>query len=215
MKRKQNQITITAIIICLACAVSGLASPMTFISVELLGLNDCKQATLTRKEIRSNMSFNPPARVIDLLCSCGKCKRPVLIKGRSTSVKSGDPQHTAKTAIVTYINRQNPVNLQDVVEDLSFLLGIDISIDKKKCDEITKTLKKEIVSTYNNKDLAEQVLPWEIRGNIGMNLGENTGIVVLEDFARRFGMTIQWTENGAVLVPDTSNPKSREVTTLD
>jgi hypothetical protein len=121
---------------------------------------------------------------------------------------------------VSYINRQNPVNLQDVVEDLSFLLGIDISIDKKKCDEITETLKKEIVSTYNNKDLAEQVLPWEIRGNIGMDLGklfglENTGLAVLEDFARRFGMTIQWTENGAVLVPDTSNPKSREVTTLD
>jgi hypothetical protein len=192
------------------------ASPITFISGERLEFNGCKQATPTREEISSNMSLRPPTRVVEFICSCGKCQRPILIKGRSSSLKSGDPKHTAKTAIVSYINNNNPVNLQDVVKDLSFLLGIDVSIDKKKFDELTETLKKEIARTYNNKDRAEQVWPWEIRANYGMNLGkepylENTGLAVLEDLARKFGMTIQWTESGAILVPDTSNPKSREV----
>jgi hypothetical protein len=192
------------------------ASPITFISGERLEFNGCKQATPTREEISSNMSLRPPTRVVEFICSCGKCQRPILIKGRSSSLKSGDPKHTAKTAIVSYINNNNPVNLQDVVKDLSFLLGIDVSIDKKKFDELTETLKKEIARTYNNKDRAEQVWPWEIRANYGMNLGkepylENTGLAVLEDLARKFGMTIQWTESGAILVPDTSNPKSLEV----
>ncbi len=217
MKRKQNQITITAIIICLACAVSGLAAspeiPLGFCidpmpSSEVIG---CKQATLTQREIGSNMSLRPPTRVVDLACSCGKCQRLLLIRGRSTSLKSGDPKHTAKTAIVSYINNQNPVNLHDVAKDLSFLMRIDISIDKKKVDEFTNTMK-EALGSRGFKQEAKEVSSWEIQSNYtGMNLGkegtfrDNTGLAVLEHLARKFNMTIQWTESGVVLAPDPSN----------
>lgn len=213
MKRKQNQITITAIIICLACAVSGLAdSPKIPNGVQLDHIGDtevmgCKQATPSRREIGSNMSLHPPTRVVDLFCSCGKCQKLPLVQGRSSSLKSGDPKHTAKTAIVSYINNCNPVSLDNVAKDLSFLLGIEVSIDKNKVDKFTETFKKEIASRHGNQ-VAEKILSWEIQTNsFGMNLGkesdlhDNTGLAVIEHLARKFGMKIQWTESGVILAP--------------
>jgi hypothetical protein len=213
MKKKNNQITITAIIICLACAVSGLAdSPKIPNGVQLDYIDNsevigCNKDTPSRREFGSNMSLHPPKRVVDLACSCGKCQNVLLISGQSSSLKSGDLKHTAETAIVSYINNQNPVNLHDVAKDLSFLLGIEISIDKNKVDKFTEIFKKEIASRHGNK-VAEKVLSWEIKTNSsGMNLGkerslhDNTGLAVIESLARKFGMTIQWTESGAVLAP--------------
>jgi hypothetical protein len=217
MKRNKNQITITVIIICLACAVSGLAdSPKIPNGVQLDYIDNseaigCNKDIPSRREVGSNMSLRPPKRIVDLACSCGKCQNVLLVSGQSSSLKSGDPKHTAKTAIVSYINRQNPVNLHDVAKDLSFLLGIEISIDKNKVDKFTETFKKEMARRHGDK-VAERVLSWEIKtnSNFGMNLGkehslfDNTGLAVIESLARKFGMTIQWTESGAVLAPNSN-----------
>ena len=216
MKRNKNQITITAIIICLACAVSGLACDKCEVARPNHETLSSTGNILSVKEIVAMPTEDyrkkiQPAKRVWLRAG----KRTIKGKALPTNVTSGNAKQIADNVIVSYINNSKTLLLKDVIEDLSFLMGIKIVIDNDKVETLGKDAVKDMPIAYQ-KELVAQFgkIVWDRTLDIsageatfyGRNLNR-TGVEVLVEIAHDFRSKVVWENDRAVIIPNLNHPE--------
>lgn len=175
MKRKQNQITITAIIICLACAVSGLASEMP--KYEKNAQTGEKTITLGSIEEKSYL---------------------IEAKSFRTNLTSGTAQQIADNVVVQYKMVTDKTTLKPIADDLAFLIGI-----KVKCmNTMSQNSLGAPITIYSAEMLIQypELQGPQPKAFFDIILGRGTGRQVLEQLAEMFSVKVMWSNDTAFLV---------------
>ncbi len=219
MKRKQNQITITAIVVfgCLASIASAcekcnaanakkpkhetLSSTGNILSVKEI-------VAMPTEDYRKTIQ---PAKRVWLRAG----KRTIKGKALPTNVTSGNAKQIADNVIVSYINNSKTLLLKDIIEDLSFLMGINIVIDNDKVKTLGKDAAKDMPVAYQKEMVAQfgklvSDRTLDISAGEAVFYGRNlnrTGVEVLVEIAHDFRSKVVWENDRAVIIPNLNHPE--------
>jgi hypothetical protein len=213
MKRKQNQITITAIVVfgCLASIASAcekcnadnakkpeyetLSSTGNILSVKEI-------VAMPTEDYRKKIQ---PAKRVWLRAG----KRTIKGKALPTNVTSGNAKQIGEDVIVSYINNSKTLLLKDIIDDLSFLMGIKIVIDNDKVKTLGKDAAKDMPVAYQKEMVAQFGKIVSDRADEATFYGRNlnrTGVEVLVEIAHDFRSKVVWENDRAVIIPNLNHP---------
>jgi len=142
-------------------------------------------------------------------------KRTIKGKALPTNVTSENAKQIADNVIVSYINNSKALLLKDVIEDLSFLMGIKIVIDNDKVETLGKDAAPDMPVAYQ-KEMVAQFGKIVSDRTLDINAGEatfygrnlnRTGAEVLVEIAYDFRSKVVWENDRAIIVPDLKHPE--------